>query len=107
MGLECRDFFVSVVIEDAELEVVGAGDEPVLARNEFAATNGDLGNLERLDDSACLVVINVHGAIIETSQEPWLGGMEVDAFDSLGPAEQLPLDGVSRKNGLLDTGHVR
>jgi hypothetical protein len=100
VGLECRDFFVCVVIEDAELEIVGACDEPVLARNKFAAPNRNLGNLERLDNGACIMVIYVYGAVVEAGQEPWLGGVKVDAFDSLGPVEQLPLDGVSKRGEL-------
>lgn len=106
VGFECRDFFVCVVIEHAKLEVVGACDEPVLARNKFAAPDGNLGHLERLDDGACLVVIYVHGAIVETGQKPWLSGMEVDAFDSLGPVEQFPLDIMSRRERSGHAGHV-
>lgn len=100
VGLKRRDFFVRVVIEDTELEVVGACDEPVLARNELATTHGDLGNLEGLYDGACLVVINVHGAVVEPRQQPWLSGVEVYALDSLGPVKQLPLKGMLGRGGL-------
>ena len=47
--LKGRDLFVRVVVEDAELEVVGAGHEPVLAGDEADAADGDLGDLEGLD----------------------------------------------------------
>lgn len=97
MSFESGDFFVRVVIEDAKLKVVGAGDEPVLARDKFAAANGDFRNLESFDDCACFVVIYVHSAVVETCQKPWLGGMKVDSLDPVGPVEQLPLGGGSAR----------
>jgi hypothetical protein len=42
MCLEGGYFLVGVVVEDAKLEIVRAGDEPVLTRDELDASNGDL-----------------------------------------------------------------
>ena len=42
MSLEGGYFLVSVVVEDTKLEIVRASDEPVLTRDEFDATDGDL-----------------------------------------------------------------
>ena len=42
MSLEGGYFLVGVVVEDAKLEIVRASDEPVLARDELDASDGDL-----------------------------------------------------------------
>ena len=81
--LKSRDFFVRVVVEDPEMEVITTGDEPVLAGNEANAADGDLSDLERLDQRAGIVVVNVNSAIVETGQDPGLGGMEVDALNAI------------------------
>ena len=62
-----RNLFVRVVVEDPKLEVITTGDEPVLAGNEANATDRDLSDLERLDQRAGIVVIDVNSAIVETS----------------------------------------
>ena len=49
MCLECGDFFMSVVVEDPQLEVVRASNEPVLARNKADASHRNLCDLEGLD----------------------------------------------------------
>ena len=49
VGFEGGDFFRSVVVVDAELEVVAAADEPVLAGDEAAGSDGDVGELEGFD----------------------------------------------------------
>ena len=64
--LKSRDFFVRIVVEDPELEVIATGDEPVLAGNEANAADGDLSDLERLDQRAGIVVVDINSAIVET-----------------------------------------
>lgn len=64
MGLERGDLLVRVVVEDPKLEIIRAGDKPVLTRDEAAAADGNLRYLERFNESARLVVIDVHSAII-------------------------------------------
>jgi len=39
MGLEGGYFLVGVVVEDAKLEIVRAGNEPVLTRDELDASD--------------------------------------------------------------------
>lgn len=85
------DLLMSVVIEDAKLEVVRARDKPVLAWNEAYATHGHLRDFECLDDRTCLMIVDVHGTVVETCEQPWLRGVEVDALDAVGATEQLPL----------------
>ena len=87
VGLERGDLFVCVVVEDAELEVVRARDEPVLAVYEAHATHGDLRDLEGLDQSASVVVVYVDRAIVETGENPGLGGVEVDALYAVRTSE--------------------
>lgn len=50
MGLELRDLLGGIVVEDTDLKVVRAYDNPVLAGNEATGADGDIGNLERFDD---------------------------------------------------------
>jgi len=64
MGLERSDFFVGVVIEHAQLEVVGASDEPVFAGDEFGASHGDFGDFEGFDEGAGVVVVDVDCAVV-------------------------------------------
>ena len=81
--LKSSDLFVGIVVEDAKLEVVGARDEPVLARNEADAANGDLRDLECLDQRAGVMVVDVDRAVVEAGEDPGLGGVEVDALDAV------------------------
>ena len=81
--LKRGDFFVRVVVEDAELEVVGAGDEPVLAGDEADAANRYFCDLEGLDQRAGFVVVDVDRAIVKTGEDPRLGGVEVDALNAI------------------------
>ena len=83
MGFEGRHLFMGVVVEDAQLEVVRAGDEPVLARNKFDTAHWDLRDLERFDDGASLVVVDVDGAIVQPSEQPWFCWVEIDAFHAV------------------------
>jgi len=46
VGLEHVDPLEGVVVEDADLHVVGAGDDPVLAGDEFGGANWRLADLE-------------------------------------------------------------
>ena len=71
---------MGVVVEDAKLEVVGAGDKPVLAGNEADAADWDLSDLEGLDHRAGFMVVDVYRAVVETGENPWFGGVKVDAF---------------------------
>jgi hypothetical protein len=50
VGFDRSDLLARVVVEDAEVEVVRAADEPVLALDEADASHRDLGDLEGLDD---------------------------------------------------------
>jgi len=66
--LECGDLFMSVVVEDPKLEVVGASDEPIFARNEFYTAYGNLCDFERLDERTSLMVVDINGAVIKSSE---------------------------------------
>ena len=48
MGLKREDFFMRVVVEDAQLKVVRPRDEPVFARDKLDAADGDVGHFKRL-----------------------------------------------------------
>ncbi len=92
MGLERRDLLARVVVIDAQLEVVRAANDPVLARNEAASADGHFAELEALDDLLRLVGPDVSRAAIETREDPWLLRVKVDGLGALAACEQLPLD---------------
>jgi hypothetical protein len=48
--LEGGDFLGGVVVVDAELEVVTAADDPVLAGYEASRADGNIGQFEGFDD---------------------------------------------------------
>lgn len=68
MCLECGDFFMSVVVEDPQLEVVRASNEPVLARNETDTSNRNFSDFKRLHQRCSFVIVDVDCAIIETGK---------------------------------------
>ena len=38
------------------------------------------------------MVPDVHVSVVQRRQHPWLGGVDVDAFDAVRAGSQLPLD---------------
>ena len=50
MRFKRRDLFAGVVVVDSKLEVITATDNPILPRDESAGSNGDICELEGLDD---------------------------------------------------------
>ena len=66
--LKSRDFFVRIVVEDPELEVIATSDEPVLAGDEAHTSHRYFCDFKSLDKCACLVVVDVDAAVVETSQ---------------------------------------
>lgn len=83
MRLEGGNLLVCVVIEDAQLEVVRASNEPVFARDELDASYRNLSDLERLDQCASFVVVDVDCAIVETGEQPGFRRMKVDTLDAI------------------------
>ena len=83
MGLERSDFFMRVIVEDTQLKVVRACDEPVLSGDEFDATNRHFRHLKSLDDRASIVVVYVDRAVVQSSQQPWFRRVKVDALDTI------------------------
>jgi hypothetical protein len=87
VGLERVHLLERVVVEDAELEVVRARDEPLLARDEARAPDGDLGDLERLEDRAGVDVVDLDGSVVQAREQPRLGRVKVDVLDAVRPGE--------------------
>ena len=83
MGFKGNNFLVSIVIEDSELEIIGTRNEPVLAGDEAYTSYRYLRDLERLDESSSLVVVDVDSSIVETCEQPWLRWVEVDTLDTV------------------------
>lgn len=50
MSLEAGYLLGGVVVVDTKLEIVGTADYPVLARDEAASADRDVGELEGLDN---------------------------------------------------------
>ena len=69
VGLEGGDFLTGVVVVDAELEVIAAADDPILAAHEAAGAHGDVGQLEGLDDGLAVVGPDVDVAGVEGGED--------------------------------------
>lgn len=113
MGLEGCDLFRGVVVVDTELEVVGAANNPVLARDKATGTDGKIGEFERLNSALGLVGPDVRVSwrnqlvgmatggkgrtichrhtIVECSENPGLVRMKINALDSLTASIKLAL----------------
>ena len=100
VSLERCDLLRGVIVVYSQLEVIGAADNPVLARNETSSSNRDIGELECLDDCLRLEGPNVCVAAVKSGEDPWLCRMKVDALNSLGTSKQLTLYAISRELGL-------
>lgn len=64
VGLKCDNLLVGVVIEDAQLEVVRASNEPVFSGNELDTAHRNGGDLKCLDKCASFVVVDVDGTVV-------------------------------------------
>jgi hypothetical protein len=95
MGLELRDFFVGVVVEDTKLEVVTSGDKPILPSDESQTPNWDFRHLECFYQRARLSIVDVNRAVIEAYKEPWLCRMKVDALHAISAREELALKPIN------------
>ena len=67
-----------VVVVDAHVRVVGARDDPLLARDELRGAHGQVGGLEAADEGAVPRVPDADGAVVEVGEEPvrfvfWFG----------------------------------
>ena len=69
VGLEGGDFLAGVVVVDAELEVIAAADDPILAAHEAAGAHGDVGQLEGFDDGLAVVGPDVDVAGVEGGED--------------------------------------
>jgi hypothetical protein len=67
MCLECCDLFVRIVIEDAQLKIVGTCNKPTLSSDESTAPDWDLGDFKCFHQCPRLVIVYVDRAIIETN----------------------------------------
>lgn len=83
MRFEGRDLLGGVVVVYSELEVITSAHNPVLAGHEATSANGDIGELEGLDDALCFIGPDVDVAAVEGGEDPWLRGVEIDALDTL------------------------
>ena len=99
MRFEADELFMRVVVEGTKLKVVGTGEEAVVACNELDTSYWNIGHLESLDDDASLVVPNVDGARVETSEKPWLGRVEIERLDTLGFSQELSLNIEKHRHG--------
>lgn len=64
--LERGHFFMRIIIEHAQLEIIRASHEPIFAGNKTGTSHWHLRHFECLDDAAGFVIVNVNGPIIKT-----------------------------------------
>ena len=83
VSLERGNLFVRVVVEHAQLEIIGASDEPVLAGDKANTSYRDFCDFKGFHQCSCLVVVNVDRPVIKTCEQPWLRWMEVDTLDAI------------------------
>lgn len=67
MGFETCDFLRGVVVIYPELEVIGAGNQPIFARNKSASPDRDVSEFEGLDNGAGFVRPNMDMAFWDLS----------------------------------------
>jgi hypothetical protein len=67
--LERCDLLARVVVVDSQLEVIAAGHDPVLARNEATSSYGNVGKFKCLDDRLCFVRPDVNVAAVEGGED--------------------------------------
>lgn len=89
MRLKRRHLLVRIVVEHAQLVIVGPSDEPVLPRDEFRTSHRHLCDLERFDQRPCIVVVDVHVAIVQRGEQPGLGWVEIDGLDAVRARKEL------------------
>jgi hypothetical protein len=72
VGLEAGDLFGGVVIDNPQLKVVRASNNPVLACNKTASTDGHIGEFKGLDGGSRFVRPDVNVAAVKRGKDPWL-----------------------------------
>ena len=50
MSFERGDFLRGIIIIDADLEIIGSTNNPILAGDKSPCSNGNIGELESLDN---------------------------------------------------------
>jgi hypothetical protein len=83
MSFKRGDFFMSVVVEHPQLEIIRASDEPILACDKFDTTYWDFCDFKGFDYRSCFMVVDVDCAVVEACQKPGFCGMEIDAFNAI------------------------
>jgi hypothetical protein len=63
------DLLAGVVVVDSQLEVIAAGNNPVLACNEATSSYRNIGEFECLDDRLCFVRPDVNVAAVEGGED--------------------------------------
>ena len=120
VGLEARYLLGRIVVDNAQLEIIRPGNDPVLAGHEATSSYWDIGEFKCLDGGACFVGPDVDVPAVERREDPWFyfidcrsqspahfcifpsleffefgeeftGRVEINALNSLGASKELPL----------------
>ncbi len=75
VGLEAGDLLGSIVVDNAQLEIVRPSDNPVLPRDEATSSNRDIGQFKGLDGGSCFVGPDVNVAAVKRGKDPWFFGL--------------------------------
>ena len=103
--LEGLDLLHRVVVVHADLIVVGARDDPLLARHEFGRAHRLVRHLEGLDQALRAVVPQEDVPIVHAREHPRLIGVDVDVLDAVGARGELALDVEAERHGAAPAGH--
>ena len=86
------ELLTGVVIEDPHLRVISTDNDPLLARNEFRASDWGIRHLEGSDLGLLVVVVDCHVPCVERDQHPRQSWMQLNTLHTLGSTQQLLFD---------------
>lgn len=84
VSLEVLNFLHGVVIVHTDPHIITRADDPLLARDEFGASDWQLGHLKRLDVGSRFIVPYGYVARVKCRKGPCFGGVDVHGLDTLG-----------------------
>lgn len=94
-----KDASPEFVVPDFDLVIITARNEKRLRAMEINAANRPLMLVEAIDEGAHAIVPKLDGTIVQAGQDPWTGGMEGKALDTIAFRFKLGQHCAGRKLG--------
>ena len=80
VSLDLLNFLEGVVVIDVQRHIIACGDNPLLPGDELRVADWEHSDLDLLDQSLGVVVIEEQITGVQARQHPWLRGVEVDLY---------------------------